>query len=189
LGELSIPADVLDAVFTAVTAGLAGAGQDVPDSAGISHTKPAITPGCGDQLAVYLDGVSARPYGERRPFSPGDAQRTGILTVLLVRIQLWRCYPGATQDAPIASWDDRDAAARSLLRDMWAVQCELTNRWEANTLIPSFTDGATGANDTNQYDIGIGAATPQTPTGGLAGWQWNLEVGVPTILQDVSDIS
>lgn len=170
----SLLADILDGFLAALAAGLAGAGRSVPEENGLVHGKAIVTPGC-ETLQVYTEGIKPMPFGEGR-ITPGEQQATGIHHNVLVRAQLWRCAPGPTDDSPITTMALRDTSARELLRDAWAMQCEVMARLVAGTLFSAGTAMLIG-----RVDIGVGLIKPLGPDM-MAGWQFNAEVDVPTIL-------
>lgn len=175
----STPGLVLTDVLTCCTAAITAAGLTAPTEPGVVHTQPVIrwaAADCSDALAVWQDRIVARPLGENVPSSPGDRQLAGWHSVALIRVQLWRCHPIFGDQGGVP---DTSPETLRLLRAAWACWVELGARAQAATLFPSVpitTGGIT------RKDIGIGSMTPLPPQGVAAGWQINLEVGLPAVL-------
>lgn len=174
----STPGLLLSGLYTAAEAALAAAGLEVPDEPGIVQSAPPIpfsgVDGCSDQLAVWIDRISARPSGEGTGATPGDRQLAGWRSVALLRVQLWNCHPNLGDSGTVP---DRSPATLQLLRGAWAIWCEVEARRLAGTLF-----SLPGVASLSPKDTGMGGLVPLPPQGYAAGWQLNLEVGLPAVL-------
>lgn len=171
---------VAAAIIAASNAALATAGMTIPSGPGFCHTAPTVPLGeqtCPDILGVWFDAIDARPYGERRPQTPGDLQVNGFHTVLPIRIDYWRFYTQLTDSGSEPEPADINLNAGQAARGAWAIWCHLCDLRNAQTL---FTNIGPNMTPIQKRDIGIGSLRPLPPSGFAAGWRVQLELMVPT---------
>jgi hypothetical protein len=170
---------ILDLISDAITDGMTAAGYDPPGAPYLTHSKPVIdwTGNCDRRLAVYLDGITARGFGARRPGSPGDLQKPGIHSILGVRAQLWECVANIHDSGAPASLAEQSADARLLLDEAWSAWVEIANRRKLGTLLAGL------GVDFEKDDIGLDQMIPLAGQGYMAGWQINIEIGLPFLLE------
>lgn len=169
--DVAAPLVALEDLLAACQAGLAAAGFDVPAGPGVTHGKPVVDDCEGNLLAAYLESIVARPFGERRPSSPGDLQRVGWHAVALLRVELWSCAPTLNDVGNPPSFAETFTSASDLLAMAWAMFVWVGAKIDAGELFEVL-----GGKPTTRDDVGVGTMTPLDPTGATAGWRLNYEV-------------
>lgn len=135
---------------------------DPPARQYVSHNEPAHD--C-EQLTVHLVYIRPRP-------TVGGEGRCAVQLQATFAVTLLRCYPSATDTAPIPDAGELGAASLALLDDGWSLIKGLTRKWATET-----TPFGLPCKQTSW-----GGIEPRGPTD-LAGWRLEVQVDllpVPT---------
>jgi hypothetical protein len=153
-----MPTDV--AAVVQDTLDVASGAIDAPDRVYVAHAQPAID--C-EQLTAHLALVRAR---EMDPNRGGDFAPSCLLVwAAQVVLELWRCVPVQTEDAPPPAADIA-SADKALISDGMAITRALS-RARADG---SWPEGLACSN------VRFGPLEPLQEQGGYAGWRLSVEV-------------
>jgi hypothetical protein len=169
----SLPVDCAYRVLDVARAALTDHGFTIPAQSDLSHGPPPVDLGATEQLMVYV-GVDARPFSKRRTTAPGQQQVVGILSIMTITVQLWRCTPPASELGQ-PDLDGETLNARDLLNQGWAIWSAIVTARDRGTLLGASLGGMA----LTRTDIGVGQLQSLGPQGYAAGYAVDIEVNVP----------
>lgn len=143
-----------------LTAAKAALGTRAPGRAFVTIGQPAWDTSdedCVEQLTVNMLGLR---------FTQDKTVNTAAVLAPVYSIVLLRCVTALGSEGQIPDAGTLDNEAARLYRDAGDLVNEITKRWTDSLLFPGVA-----ADKVSFADL-----APQGPSGGLAGWRWDIEL-------------